>query len=126
MDIKNSSGEIMDQLSEIMFSRGAGIYALAFATFLIIFLSDKYKTLLLSSLFVIVAFQSYVAQDAGVVIARILYVSIIGFLFMILSTKNASYINPLSFADKQIFGLAMWFLPYMYIIIASVDRIERY
>jgi hypothetical protein len=122
--IVNSDNSSVNYFSNLFFVKGAGFYTLLLATLLILALWEKYNTILVSILVLIVIFQSSVALDKNMIKGRILFMILLSLLFMALSTENEFYKSPLSFRNKQILGLALWMIPYSYIILAAVDRID--
>ena len=122
--LANSDSPNVDYLSNIFFVKGAGLYTLLLATLLVVTLWKKHNTILVACLVGIVIFQSYVAQDDKVVRNRYIFMMITSLMFLVLSHNNTVYSAPVSFANKQILGLALWVVPYLYIILAAIDRIE--
>lgn len=123
--IANSDSPSVNYLSNILFIKGAGLYTLLLATLLVLTLWERNNTLLVIILTAIVLFQSHVALNKDMVRGRVMFMLIISLVFMFLSTETQYYKAPMSFANKQILGLAMWMVPYLYIILAAVDRIDE-
>jgi hypothetical protein len=122
--IANSNSPSVNYLSNVLFVKGAGLYTLLLATLLVLSLWERHNMLLVSILFLIIIFQSSVALDKNMVRGRVMFMIIISLVFMLLSTETQYYKSPLSFGNKQILGLALWMVPYLYIILAAVDRID--
>jgi hypothetical protein len=122
--ISDSNDPTVNYLSDILFVKGAGIYALILATLLIVLLWEKHNTLLVLILFGIIMFQSYIVENDQIVKGRIMFMVIISLAFMSLSYNNKFYKAPMGFANKQILGMSYWIVPYIYILLASVDELN--